>query len=591
MNTTKLTLSIFWQHAWRHPYYVLGLFLVRPISVLSFRILPPLIAAGVISRLGEGDYIPGDFWGSFSTEILQFAGLVLLGGVLTLRLEIYLLWTLESYVVRDLLRSMFNKYLKLDASFHADSFGGSLVSRASKLSGSYVRFADNLIFQIIPTVLSFLFIIVIMYPKSPVFVWTIVTIAAVFVTITALLSKKTQRLESIESAAHNANTGTLADAVTNVMAIKSFSAYKYEVKRFNKVTENTRHKTLDIIKAVLVREFFASVITSALQVIALIVAVIAIVEKSSDLAVVFLMFQYASFLSEALWEFQSSTIRNFTKSMGDAAEAVETLVKEPAVKDVSNPRPFKSIRGSIEFKNVTFDHNDMSDSALFEKLNLVIKPGEKVGLVGHSGGGKTTLTKLIMRLMDVDSGKILIDSQDISQVRQDDLRKYLSYVPQEPVMFHRSLAENIGYGRQRASQKEIEAVAKMAHAHDFIKNLPNGYKTLVGERGVKLSGGQRQRIAIARAMLKNAPILLLDEATSALDSDSERLIQDALWKLMKNKTAIIIAHRLSTIQKMDRILVLENGQIVEEGTHRELINNDGIYAELWAHQSGGFIEE
>jgi ATP-binding cassette subfamily B protein len=199
--------------------------------------------------------------------------------------------------------------------------------------------------------------------------------------------------------------------------------------------------------------------------------------------------------------------------------------------------------------------------------------------------------RLMLRFNDIDGGEILIDGQNIAHIAQDDLRKSIAYVPQEPIMFHRSLLENINYGRQDATKEEVIQAAKMAHAHDFILQLPEGYNTLVGERGVKLSGGQRQRIAIARAMLKDAPILVLDEATSALDSDSEVLIQDSLWKLMEGRTAIVIAHRLSTIQKMDRIIVLEDGKIEEEGKHKDLLASGGTYAKLWAHQSGGFIDE
>jgi ATP-binding cassette subfamily B protein len=193
--------------------------------------------------------------------------------------------------------------------------------------------------------------------------------------------------------------------------------------------------------------------------------------------------------------------------------------------------------------------------------------------------------------MDIDKGEILIDGQNIANITQDDLRRSITYVPQEPLLFHRTLAENIGYGKADASQKDIVRAAKLAHAHEFIKDLPGGYETLVGERGIKLSGGQRQRIAIARAMLKEAPILVLDEATSALDSESEKLIQEALWKLMESKTAVVIAHRLSTVQRMDRIVVLDEGRIVEQGSHKELLAVKGTYAKLWAHQSGGFLEE
>ncbi len=228
---------------------------------------------------------------------------------------------------------------------------------------------------------------------------------------------------------------------------------------------------------------------------------------------------------------------------------------------------------------------------MFKNLNVTIKPGERVGLAGRSGGGKTTLTKLLLRFADVTKGRITIDGQDIAMVTQESLRQNIAYVPQEPYLFHRSLRENVAYGQSNATDKQIIEACKKAHALEFIEKLPNGLNTTVGERGVKLSGGQRQRIAIARAILKDAPILLLDEATSALDSESEHLIQQSLTELMKGRTAIVIAHRLSTIQKMDRIIVLDNGVITEEGPHAELITNKGTYAQLWAHQSGGFIEE
>jgi ATP-binding cassette subfamily B protein len=211
--------------------------------------------------------------------------------------------------------------------------------------------------------------------------------------------------------------------------------------------------------------------------------------------------------------------------------------------------------------------------------------------VGHSGSGKTTLTRLLLRFSDIEAGVIAIDGQDISKVTQKSLRESIAYVPQEPMLFHRSLRENIAYGKPEASFEEVHAAAEKANAIEFIEKLPEGFETTVGERGVKLSGGQRQRIAIARAILKDAPILVLDEATSALDSDSEKLIQDALSKLMKGRTSIVVAHRLSTISKLDRIIVLEDGQIDEQGSHEALLKQKGTYAKLWAHQSGGFIEE
>jgi ATP-binding cassette subfamily B protein len=270
----------------------------------------------------------------------------------------------------------------------------------------------------------------------------------------------------------------------------------------------------------------------------------------------------------------------------------QILEIKPEIADPKKPRKFTPKSADVSFEDIDFRYQDANkDDYLFRDLSIAIKSGEKIGLVGHSGSGKTTITKLLLRFMDIQGGRILIDGQDISKVKQTELRKYISYVPQEPLLFHRSLRENIGYGKLNATNQEIIEAAKQANAHEFVEQLSEGYDTLVGERGIKLSGGQKQRVAIARAMIKDAPILVLDEATSALDSESEQLIQDALWKLMAGRTAIVIAHRLSTIQKMDRILVMDNGRILEDGSHTELIAAKGKYAELWAHQSGGFIKE
>jgi len=247
-------------------------------------------------------------------------------------------------------------------------------------------------------------------------------------------------------------------------------------------------------------------------------------------------------------------------------------------------------KGTIIFDGMSFTHGEKTDP-LFTHFSLTIPAGQKVGLVGHSGAGKSTVASLLLRFIDIDMGTITIDGQDIATVTQKSLHKSIAYVPQEPLLFHRSLRDNIAYGKQEATDKEIVQAAKQANALEFISDLPLGFDTLVGERGIKLSGGQRQRIAIARAILKDAPVLVLDEATSALDSESEVLIQDALSKLMKGRTSIVIAHRLSTIAKLDRIVVLENGRVIEDGSHSQLLTKGGTYAKLWSHQSGGFIEE
>jgi len=228
---------------------------------------------------------------------------------------------------------------------------------------------------------------------------------------------------------------------------------------------------------------------------------------------------------------------------------------------------------------------------LFTGLDLAVPSGTKLGLVGRSGGGKTTLTRLLLRMMDVSDGRILIGGQDITRLRQSDLRSLIAYVPQDPAMFHRTLRDNIAFARPDATDAEIRQAAQAAHVTEFADALPDGFGTMVGERGVKLSGGQRQRVALARAILRDAPILLLDEATSALDSESETLVQQALWRLMEGRTALVVAHRLSTVARMDQLVVLDRGEIAEKGTHQELLRRGGTYARLWQHQSGGFLDE
>lgn len=286
----------------------------------------------------------------------------------------------------------------------------------------------------------------------------------------------------------------------------------------------------------------------------------------------------------------SRVFSKMTGSLAYADEMIEVFDATPDILDPETPETDRIRDGRIEFRDVSFKYSDGEN--VFSNFSLAIQDGEKVGLVGPSGAGKTTVTKLLLRFVDPQSGKICIDGQDIRSIRQDDLRKHIAYVPQEPLLFHRSIRENIAYGKADAADEDVIAAAKKAEAHEFIARLPKGYDTLVGERGVKLSGGERQRVAIARAILKDAEILVLDEATSSLDSESEHAIQEALDDLMNGKTAVVIAHRLSTIRKLDRIVVLNrDGKIEEEGKHDELLARNGLYASLWNRQTGGFLEE
>ncbi len=304
--------------------------------------------------------------------------------------------------------------------------------------------------------------------------------------------------------------------------------------------------------------------------------------------VIVLVQAYVVFSFHIVWTISKNIVR-VSVALSDAQEMVTLLDQPPDVQDVLNPEPVRMSEGSIAINDITFQYNG-GRADILKNLSLTIPAGQKMALVGHSGAGKSSIVKLFLRFVDVREGSITIDGQHIAHITQHELRQRIAYVPQDPALFHRSLRDNIAYAKPTASIEEVVRAAQRAHAHEFIEALPHGYDTLVGERGVKLSGGERQRIAIARALLKDAPIVILDEATSSLDSISERHIQAAFDTLMEGRTTIVIAHRLSTIQHMDRIIVLEDGGIVEDGTHAELLAHNCVYADLWNSQVGGFIE-
>ena len=386
-------------------------------------------------------------------------------------------------------------------------------------------------------------------------------------------------------------TARLADNLTNMSNIKYFAREKYEIGQYKKVTQklaDAQYWDWGIGEVIFA---WQGLLAITFEITVFVVSIYMVANHKIDLGQLLLIQLYVGNVIYNLWN-TPRIVRRVESALADSAEMTEIMYTEPEIHDVNEPIKSNIKYGNIEFDDVTFNHKDSNDNdPLFNNLSFKVKQAEKIGLAGPSGGGKTTLTKILLRMSDINSGSIKIDGQDISLLKQKDLRTAITYVPQEPILFHRSLLENIRYGKPSASDNDVFEAAKRAHADEFIQKLPDKYNTLVGERGVKLSGGQRQRVAIARAMLKEAPILVLDEATSALDSQSERLIQDALWKLMEGKTALVVAHRLSTIQKLNRIIVLDDGNIVEEGTHQELIDKNGLYAKLWKHQSGGFLKD
>ena len=591
MASSKKSLAIFWRANRAHPWLFFGTIGTFLSGMTLQKIMLPLLGAHVINVLIAA-HAAGttDYWPVFAPYLLAFAIIVILGQSFNDG-ALLLLSKLETRVRPELQMRVFNLLVNQSLGFHANNFSGSLVNQTNKFTGAYVQLTDIFVINvIILAVTSFVAIGVVSWFLPVVglamLIWTIF-----FVWLNVALTRKRMHLSRIAAKADSVLTGHLADAIGNVSAIKAFANEENEAELHQIKSNDRAHKKyLSWVKGTQ-NDFLFGMMMGALQLIVLVLLISSTMHNAVALGTLLLVQVYVTQLIGQLWGLSGLT-RNIEQALSDASEMTEILGEELEVQDAQNAAPLTVNKGKLAFDIVTFTH-DGSDDALFHDFSLTVQPGEKIGLVGKSGSGKTSLTRLLLRFVDIDGGKITIDGQDISKVRQADLRAKIAYVPQEPVLFHRSLRENIAYGKPDATAEDIVKAAKLAHADEFIQNLPKGYETMVGERGVKLSGGQRQRIAIARAILKDAPILVLDEATSALDSESEKLIQDALKKLMQGRTAIVIAHRLSTIQNMDRIVVLDNGTIIEEGSHSQLLQNkkNGIYAELWKHQSGGFLED
>ncbi len=383
--------------------------------------------------------------------------------------------------------------------------------------------------------------------------------------------------------------GTVADALTNNLVVKTFASEQREITTLQKLTKRFNVIYKRDIGFVSAEGSLRLALMIFVQIVAIVMATSMVTQGTLPLATAIFMLAYLQRIGSQLFVL-GDMINGFDQAFLDASPMTEMLEQDDTITDKAHAKPLAVSRATIAFDHMSYRYSDGTEDVLHD-LTLTIPSGQKIGLVGHSGAGKTTITQLLLRFADVTAGSITINDHDIRDVTQKSLRESIAYVPQEPMLFHRNLRENIAYGKPDATDEEIWKAATQANAAEFIKQLPEGLDTTVGERGVKLSGGQRQRIAIARAILKDAPILLLDEATSALDSESEKLIQDALAKLMKGRTSIVIAHRLSTIATLDRIIVLSGGSIIEDGSHAELLAHKGVYANLWSHQSGGFIEE
>jgi ATP-binding cassette subfamily B protein len=552
-------------------------------DALTFYV-PPLIIARLLGAFARDEPLTASSVAPYLAGFAAawFAGEVLwrVAGLLMARAEVR---GMESLYIEAM-----DELLAKDIAFFHDNFAGSLTKRALGYARRFENVFDVLCFSFSSNLIPLGFVSVVLWSYSPLLLAVLVSGLGITFALVFPLIRKRQRLVDMREAASNVVSGHLADSIANAEAVRAFAREREEAGIHARNVQDLGAKTL---RSWDYQNLRIDTITTPMHIltntVGLLVAVVTSEGTGASLEAVFITFSYYSHATRVMWEF-NRIYRNLESALTDAAQFTELLLAPPAVADATDVEPFRPNDFSVELRNITFRYS-ANQPSLFERFSLLVPEGCRVGLVGRSGGGKTTLTRLLLRFADVNDGQILIGGQPIQRVPQTTLRSAIGYVPQDPSMFHRSIADNIRFGRPDATDAEVRRAARLAHATEFIESLPDGYQTLVGERGVKLSGGQRQRVAIARAILKDAPILILDEATSSLDSESEALIQEALWTLMAGRTAIVIAHRLSTVRRMDRLVVIERGRIIEEGPHETLLERGGIYASLWAHQSGGFL--
>jgi ATP-binding cassette subfamily B protein len=580
----RLVLRRYSRQIRRRPLLAMPALLLPGIGDILILYVPPLVVAKLLAAFARDGQLTVD---ELMPYVLTFAG-VWLAGEAIWRVAEALIARSEIRGVESLYIEAMDELLAKDLAFFHDNFAGSLTNRSLGYARRFEDVFDVLTFQVFPNLLPLTFVGVVLWSYEPLLVFTLIGMMALTMALVFPRIRRRRGLVDVREAASNVLAGHVADSIANAEAVRAFARERDEARIHEANVKDFGAKTL---RSWDYQNFRVNTITAPMYVLTntlgLALALGTRAGAGANLEAVFVTFSYYASMTRAMWQF-NRIYRNLESALTDAAQFAELLLDPPTVVDTASPHAFAPAHSGVEFRGVSFRYS-RAQPFLFEQFSLIVEPDTRVGLVGRSGGGKTTLTRLLLRFMDVERGEILVGGQRIDQIPQAALREAIGYVPQDPAMFHRTIADNIRFGRPSATDAEVRRAAELAHAAEFIEALPAGYQTLVGERGVKLSGGQRQRVAIARAILKDAPILILDEATSSLDSESEALIQEALWTLMARRTAIVIAHRLSTVRRMDRLVVLEHGRVVEQGPHEALLANEGIYAGLWAHQSGGFL--
>lgn len=584
-ENTKTTLYIYWQHVCRYwPAFlviVLGTAIASSTDVIVSYYFKQFF--DILDSSPSGDTI--------RRELIR--ALLLIS---SWQLAGWLLWRTAGFtytnflprVMEDLSNTAF-KYLHGHSfAFFSNNFVGSLVKKLNRFVWSFDGLFDQVVWTLLPMTVTTVLTFIILGLKNKwlgmgLILWTII-----FIVITFAFTKFKLRYDIKRNEAETITSGFLADTVSNHASVKLFGGFQRETEKYADANREVRRLSVWSWSLDSVFDAIQSLMMIALE-FAIFFTAIGLWQKGiitlGDFALIQILITSVIF---RIWDLGRS-IRHIYQELANAEEMTVIFKTRHEIKDAAGAKKLRVTHGKIEFQRVNFTYPN--NKTVLTDFNLTIPPHERLALVGRSGAGKSTIMHLLLRLYGVKNGQILIDGRDIYQVTLESLWQNLSLVPQDTMLFHRTIMENIRYGLPQATDAEARAAATAAHCDEFISAMAQGYNTKVGERGIKLSGGERQRIAIARAILRNAPILILDEATSSLDSESERLIQDALDNLMRGKTVIAIAHRLSTIMKMNRIVVLENGRIVEEGSHEELIKKkSGIYQKLWQIQAGGFIQ-
>jgi ATP-binding cassette subfamily B protein len=582
MGTNRHTIKLYWEQVRKYKASFFIMLVSIPLGALLIDTLLPYFFSQAIGGLIDKN-------AAVIQTSLLIAAAIGIGGATANLIGFQALTKHEAKIRTELSNATFERLISKDLQFFVNEKVGALTSRFIDFVRAEVSLQDLLIIRTLGFILSVGTGLVILATQSLIIAGVILLlIAALVVQVKWSIKKRAPWRHERKTLAGEVN-GSIADAVTNNLVVKTFAGEQIEIETVTKKNKRFQELFIKDISFIMFEGSARVALMAVTQIVAISISAYLVFHGQMDVAAAIFTLTYLQRIASQIFML-GDMLNGYDQALLEAAPMSDILMKETVVNNKPNAKELQTKNATIELRNVSYRYNDASENVL-SNVDLSIPSGQKVGLVGHSGAGKTTITHLLLRFADVTGGGIFIGDQDIRDVTQESLRQSIAYVPQEPMLFHRSLRDNIAYGKPDATDKEIRQAAKQANALDFIDKLPQGLDTMVGERGVKLSGGQRQRIAIARALLKDAPILILDEATSALDSESEKLIQDALEKLMKGRTSIVIAHRLSTIAKLDRIIVLGNGKITEEGTHDELLKQRGTYASLWSHQSGGFIED